>query len=170
MGHVTARRQGGDRRSKRIEAHADFILGESATTPDLTLTELQTKLDALGKHFGIGTFLALFQPPADQAQKNRACRRAAALRCRGARGLVRIDLDPTKLVFIDETGATTKMARRQGRAPRGQRCRAGVPHGHWKTTMLTAGLRLIGIAAPMVIDGPMVGAAFLAYVQQVLAP
>lgn len=81
-----------------------------------------------------------------------------------------LDLDPTKLVFIDETGATTKMARRYGRAPRGERCRAGVPHGHWKTTTLTAGLRLNGIAAPMVIDGPMDGAAFLAYVQQVLAP
>lgn len=81
-----------------------------------------------------------------------------------------LDLDPTKLVFIDETGATTKMARRYGRAPRGERCRAAVPHGHWKTTTLTAGLRLNGIAAPMVIDGPMDGAAFLAYVQQVLAP
>lgn len=81
-----------------------------------------------------------------------------------------LDLDPTKLVFIDETGATTKMARRYGRAPRGERCRAGIPHGHWKTTTLTAGLRLNGIAAPMVIDGPMDGAAFLAYVQQVLAP
>ena len=72
-----------------------------------------------------------------------------------------LDLDPTKLVFIDETAATTKMARRYGRAPRGERCRAGSPHGHWKTTTLTAGLRLSGIAAPMVIDGPMDGAAFL---------
>lgn len=81
-----------------------------------------------------------------------------------------LDLDPTKLVFIDETGATTKMARRHGRAPRGERCRAGIPHGHWKTTTLTAGLRLNGIAAPMVIDGPMDGAAFIAYVKQILAP
>jgi transposase len=81
-----------------------------------------------------------------------------------------LDLDPTKLVFIDETGATTKMARRHGRAPKGERCRAGIPHGHWKTTTLTAGLRLNGIAAPMVIDGPMDGAAFLAYVKHILAP
>ncbi len=42
-----------------------------------------------------------------------------------------LDLDPDKLVFIDETGATTKMARLRGRAPKGERCRAAVPHGHW---------------------------------------
>jgi len=81
-----------------------------------------------------------------------------------------LDLDPEKLVFIDETGANTKMARLRGRAPRGERCRAGVPHGHWKTTTFTAGLRLSGITAPMVLDGPMDGAAFLAYIEQGLVP
>ncbi len=79
-----------------------------------------------------------------------------------------LDLDPDRLVFIDETGATTKMARLRGRAPRGERCRASVPHGHWKTTTFTAGLRRSGLMAPMVLDGPMDGAAFLAYVEQVL--
>jgi transposase len=73
-------------------------------------------------------------------------------------------------VFIDETGASTKMARLRGRAPRGQRCRAAVPHGHWKTTTFTSALRLAGLTAPMVLDGPMNGEAFLAYVEQVLAP
>jgi len=79
-------------------------------------------------------------------------------------------LDPGKLVFIDETGASTKMARLRGRARKGERCRASVPHGHWKTTTFTAGLRLSGLAAPMLLDGPMNGDAFLAYVEQVLAP
>lgn len=60
------------------------------------------------------------------------------------------------------------MARLRGRAPRGERCRASVPHGHWKTTTFTAGLRRSGLMAPMVLDGPMDGAAFLAYVEQVL--
>ncbi len=73
-------------------------------------------------------------------------------------------------MFIDETGASTKMARLRGRSKRGERCRAAVPHGHWKTTTLTAGLRLDGLTAPMVLDGPMHGAAFLAYVEQVLVP
>ena len=62
------------------------------------------------------------------------------------------------------------MARLYGRAPRGERCRAAVPHGHWKTTTFTAGLRHDGIAAPMVLDGPMNGEAFLAYVEQALVP
>lgn len=62
------------------------------------------------------------------------------------------------------------MARPRGRARKGERCRAAVPHGHWKTTTFTAGLRLTGLAAPMLLDGPMNGDAFLAYVEQVLAP
>jgi transposase len=62
------------------------------------------------------------------------------------------------------------MTRLYGRAPRGKRCRAAVPHGHWKTTTFTAGLRFGGIAAPMIFDGPMDGDAFRAYVTQVLAP
>ena len=62
------------------------------------------------------------------------------------------------------------MARLRGRSKRGQRCRAAVPHGHWKTTTFTAGLRVDGLTAPMLLDGPMNGAAFLAYVEQVLVP
>jgi len=80
------------------------------------------------------------------------------------------ELDPERLVFIDETAASTKMARLYGRSPRGERCRAAVPHGHWKTMTFTAGLRIDGIAAPMVLDGPMDGEAFRAYVEQALAP
>ncbi len=62
------------------------------------------------------------------------------------------------------------MARLRGRAKRGKRCRAPVPHGHWKTTTFTGALRLSGLTAPMVLDGPMNGETFLAYVEQVLAP
>lgn len=80
------------------------------------------------------------------------------------------DLDPERLVFIDETGVSTKMARLRGRSERGARCRAPVPHGHWKTTTFVGALRLSGITAPMTLGGAMNGAAFLAYVEQVLAP
>jgi transposase len=80
------------------------------------------------------------------------------------------DLDPERLIFIDETGASTKMARLHGRAPRGQRLRAAIPHGHWKTTTFVGALRVTGMTAPMVLDGPMTGAWFLSYVEQVLVP
>lgn len=79
-------------------------------------------------------------------------------------------LDITKLVFLDETGASTNMARRYGRAPRGERCGGSVPHGHWHTTTFVAGLRHDDISAPMVADGAMTGALFLKYVQEFLCP
>ena len=74
------------------------------------------------------------------------------------------------MVFLDEAGASTKMARLRGRAKRGQRCRASVPYGHWQTTTFTGALRLSGMTAPMVLDGPMNHEAFRAYVEQVLVP
>lgn len=62
------------------------------------------------------------------------------------------------------------MTRLYGRARKGQRCLSSVPFGHWKTTTFVAGLRLSGISAPLVLDGPMNGEAFLAYVRQILGP
>ncbi len=80
------------------------------------------------------------------------------------------DLDPERLVFIDETWASTNMARLRGRSPKGERLHTGIPHGHWRTTTFVAGLRLTGMVAPMVLDGPINGHAFQAYVDQVLVP
>jgi transposase len=79
-------------------------------------------------------------------------------------------LDSTRLVFVDETGTSTKMVRTHGRCRRGLRLIGKAPFGHWKTTTFTAGLRCDGIVAPWVLDGPMNGEAFLLYVQEVLAP
>jgi hypothetical protein len=62
-------------------------------------------------------------------------------------------LDPERLVFIDETGASTRMARRYGPAPRGERCSSPVSRGHWKTTTFVGALRLEGMTVPMVLDG-----------------
>jgi len=78
------------------------------------------------------------------------------------------NLDPARLVFIDKTGASTKMACLRGRAFRGRRCRSPIPHGHWKTTTFTGALRLSGLIAPMVLDGPMNAEAFRAYIEQIL--
>ena len=79
-------------------------------------------------------------------------------------------LDPRKLVFLDETGASTKMTRTHGRGACGARVVDRVPHGHWKTTTFLGALRAEGMTAPLVVDGPMNGEVFLAYVQQCLAP
>ena len=73
-------------------------------------------------------------------------------------------------MFIDETWAKTNMARTHGRAPRGERLRVGVPHGHWKTTTVVAALTLRGMIAPFVLSGPINREAFEAYVAQGLVP
>ena len=75
-----------------------------------------------------------------------------------------------RLVFLDETGASTKMARLYGWGPRSERVVSDVPHGHWKTTTFIGALRTSGLTAPMVIDGAMNGDIFLAYVRQQLVP
>ncbi len=79
-------------------------------------------------------------------------------------------MDPNRLVFLDETWASTDMARRYGRAAKGERLVEAIPHGHWKVTTLVAALRRGGVAAPMVVDGALNGDLFVAYVEQVLVP
>jgi hypothetical protein len=79
-------------------------------------------------------------------------------------------MDPARFVFLDETGTATNMARRYGRSLAQRRLVAAVPHGHWRTTTFVAGLRQSGIVAPLVLNGPMTGPAFRAYVEQFLAP
>ena len=79
-------------------------------------------------------------------------------------------MEVEKLVFIDETWTSTRMTRRYGRAPRGKRCLDSAPHGHWETTTFVGALRHRQLTAPMVIDGPMDGEMFLAYVGQFLCP
>ena len=80
-----------------------------------------------------------------------------------------MELDPAKLVFIDETWAKTNMTRLRGRSPRGQRLVAKVPHGHWKTTTLVAALDHQGMRCSMTLDGAINAPAFEAFVEQVLA-
>jgi transposase len=79
-------------------------------------------------------------------------------------------LSARRLIFIDETGATTNMVRRYGRSPRGQRVKGYAPNGHWKMTTFVAGLTADGIIAPLVVDQPMNRAIFTQFVRQFLAP
>ena len=85
-------------------------------------------------------------------------------------------MNPARLVFVDETGAATNMARRYGRGPRGRRVYGPVPHGHWKSTVdrlrrsTIGGLTSRGFVAPYVTEGAMNGAVFKAWTEQMLAP
>lgn len=74
------------------------------------------------------------------------------------------------MVFIDETGLNTKLARRYGRSLRGARCRSAIPHGHWQSSTFLAALRQDQITAPFLVDGPVDAEVFLVYLQQVLLP
>ena len=78
--------------------------------------------------------------------------------------------DVDQYVFLDECGVTTDLLRRYGRSPRGQRLHDHTPCSHWQTHTVLAGLRLTGLTAPAVFNGPLDNPSFLAYVQQVLAP
>jgi transposase len=79
-------------------------------------------------------------------------------------------MDVEKLVFIDETWAATNMTRSYGRAPKGCRCVGSAPFGDWQTTTFVAGLRHQRLTAPLLVDGPMDGELFLAWVEQFLCP
>jgi transposase len=118
--------------------------------------------------------VAFLRTSADHAEKKTAQAaeqdRPDILKRRAAWRERRGGLDPARLVFIDETWASTNMARKRGRARKGERLRVGIPYGHWKTTTFVAGLRVTGMIAPMVLDGPINGDAFQAYVEQILVP
>ena len=157
-----------------LDPHEGFILGLIAANKDVTLAEIAERLAAdrslrvvpATVWYWLDRRAITFKKTAHASEQQRP----DVLTRRRAWFDGQLDLDPERLVFIDETGASTKMARLRGRAPRGERCRAPVPHGHWKTTTFTGALRLSGLTAPMVLDRAMNGPAFLAYVEQILAP
>ncbi|MFE1597875.1 IS630 family transposase [Methylobacterium sp. ID0610] len=173
-GHVAPKPMGGDQRSHRIEAQADLILSLYEAKPGIYLHEFRAALAEHGVGVAQSSLSRFFKrhgispkkSTGHAAEQERPDVRAA----REAWFEGQLDLDPDRLVFIDETAASTAMARRYGRAPRGERCRMSVPRGHWKTTTITAGLRTSGITAPWLLDGAMNGQAFRTYVADVLAP
>src|SRR4051795_7636228 len=174
QGDARPKALGGDRRSGRIEARAGLILGlvdEDAGHHARGATHCACRPRHRG---GLRHGLALLCPAADHAQKKTAHAaeqdRPDILKRRQEWFDEQLELDPARLIFIDETWASTNMARRYGRALRGQRLRARVPHGHWKTTTFVAGLRLTGLVAPFVLDGPINRDAFEVYVEKVLVP
>ncbi|WP_284283606.1 IS630 family transposase [Mesorhizobium amorphae] len=174
IGELAPRPQG-RRRASSLDAHEAFIVGLIEERKDITLNEMVERLVAEQSVRISRSALSAWLRGHGWTFKKKSAHaleqdRPDILKRRRDWFDGQLDLDPAKLVFIDETGLSTKMARLRGRAPRGERCRAGVPHGHWKTTTFTGALRLTGMTAPFVYDGAMNGNVFLAYVEQVLVP
>ena len=174
QGDPGAKALGGDRRSGRIEQHREQILRVLADQPDRTIEELRRALAARGLRFGFGT-LHRFLIRHRMTRKKKTGHaseqdRPDVHQSRQVWAGTRAHLDPARLVFVDETWTKTNMERTHGRAPRGQRLPMSVPHGHWHTSSIIAGLTLRGMIAPCVRDGPMNREAFVTYVEQVLVP
>ena len=159
----------------KLAGHHDAIAAEVAGRPDVTLEELRAWLLADAWRAGQPRADAQDAGPARADAQKKSGRaeeqdRPDIAEQRADWRAKQAELTPTRLVFVDETGAATNMARRYGRSPRGRRLDGPVPHGHWKTTTFVGGLTSRGFIAPYVIDGPMNGAVFEAWVEQMLAP
>jgi transposase len=164
----------GGYRQHALAPHTDRVKELVAARPDSTLLEFQAGLAKDNvtvsqsaifrflRHLNL-TFKKKVIHAAEQERPDVAAARKT-LRKKQPR------LDPKRLVFIDETSASTNMTRRYGRAPQGDRLVCKVPHGHWKTTTFIAALRHNGVTAPLALDGPMNGESFMTYVEKVLAP
>lgn len=174
QGDARPKALGGDRRSQRIDAHRDAVLAALGSDRDGTIEETRQALAAQGLVFGFGTLQRFFRRHKITREKKTAHAseqsRPDVLMKREAWFEGQLDLDPERLVFIDETWTSTNMVRRHGRCSRGERLRVSVPHGHWKTTTFVGALTLRGFIAPFVIDGVINRNAFETYVAKVLVP
>ena len=173
-GRVGPRALGGDRRSGRIEAQGSDILRLVEEKPDRTLAEIAGELLRRGVKASYGArWRFLKRKSISHKKKTVVASEQARPDVQDARRVWikrQPAFDPRSLVFVDEPWTKTNMARLYGRCPRGERLVAHVPHGHWQTTTFIAALRANGITAPLVLDGPINGGAFDAYVEQFLAP
>jgi transposase len=171
-GSWAAKPRGGS--TSPLEQHTEGILAAVRGQPDATLKEIQATLRKQGIHTSrsaLDRFLGRHKitrkkkslRAAEQKRKDVAQARRKWIREQGL-------LDPAKLVFIDETSVNTSMVRLYGRGPCGERLVDHVPFGHWETMTFVSALRRDGMVAPMLIEGPMNGELFLAYVEQCLAP
>ena len=165
---------GGDQRSTALEAHAGIVLAAVDQTPDITIEEVRALLaehDVTASHGAVWNLWArhglTVKKKAVHASEQERSDVAAA---RETWRQMQQGLDPTKLVFLDESGVKTNMARRYGRAKKGKRLVASIPHGHRKSLTFIAGLRADRIDAPWVLDRAMNGRAFLTYLRDVLGP
>jgi transposase len=138
--------------------------------PDATLAELGARMDRPFRTSTMDLWLRQlgwrYKKTLFAAEQNRP-----DVAERRARWHEQLAVEPaTRLVFVDESGANTKMTRLRGRALGGRRLVARIPHGHYQTSTLISGIRLDGPCAPRLFEGPMNGEMFLAWIAQGLAP
>jgi transposase len=172
LGNAAAKPSGGS--ISPLEVHAPWLLELIAEHPDLTLDEIVVAMHRhgiAGSRSAVWRFfdrheISVKKKSMRAAEQERADVARARRRWMREQGL----FDPAHLVFVDETATSTNMARQRGRCARGLRLIGRVPQGHWQTVTFVAGLRHDGMVAPFVINGPMTGAGFLAYLEQCLAP
>jgi len=171
-GTVAAKPIGGS--TSPLEAHRDWFFQLIAEHPDITLDEIVVAMKRQGIPGRRGAVWRFFQRHKITVKKKsmRAAEQERADVMRARRRWMREQglFDPARLVFVDETATSTNMARLRGRSARGERVIDHVPQGKWQTLTFVAGLRHDGMVAPLVIDGPMTGAHFLAYLEQCLLP
>src|ERR1039457_6074436 len=155
-----------------LEPHAAWLLDLIGVQSDITLEEVRALLRERGIVVSVATVWSFYDRHGISFKK-KAFTRPSRIGptwpwpvWKARQGL----LDPARLVFIDETGTSTNMARLRGRCRRGQRLIGKVPHGHWKITTFVAALRHDAITAPFVIDEPMTGEIFRVYLERCLVP
>jgi transposase len=165
----------GGRRHAKLEPHRSFLLAQVAEKVDITMPELAGALAAATGEKADPASLSRWLIRAGYRFNLRASEqdRPDIKQAREEWTEVRqpqMRLEPHRLVFLDETGTTTKMTRLRGRCPKGRRLLSKAPFGHWKTQTFIAGLRCDALTAPFVIDAPMDRRIFETYVETQLAP
>ncbi|MFD2407983.1 IS630 family transposase [Azorhizophilus paspali] len=158
----------------RLQGLEGVLTERMAAAPEQTLTQLCQWIEAEhGVRVSLTTMwktlgrLGLTLKKVIQATEQQ---RADVAQARHAWAAEQSRLDVRHVVFLDETWASTNMSPSRGRSPRGRRCPRHVPHGYWKTTTFVCALRSDGLVAPLVLDGPINGRAFRAWIEQALAP
>src|SRR5690242_12955801 len=163
----------GGKRRNSLGGQRAWLLARIAAAPDVTLRGLVAELAERGvksSYYAVWLFFASegisFKKSLHASEQDRpdVARRRARWKTHQNK------LDPRRLVFLDETWAKTNMTRAHGRCARGRRLIAKVPHGRWRTLTFLAALRHDRIDAPCVLDGPINGVSFRAYVEQCLVP
>jgi transposase len=174
-GSLAPKPEGGWRSSK-LDRHRDFLVHRVAAKGDITMPQLAAELAARGTRVMPASISRWFIRHGYRFKKTLRASEQEGSEVRQAREhwrtkrQPRMRQEPHRLVFLDETGTSTKMTRLRGRSPKGQRLYAKAPFGHWLTQTFVAGLRCYGLSAPWVIDGPMTRRVFETYVETQLAP